>query len=292
MLFKGSGVAIVTPFYDDGSIDYPSLKNLIIYHLENETDSIVIAGTTGETATLSEEEHLAIIEFTVNEVDGRIPIIAGTGSNNTDKTLDLSLKAEALGVDGLLIVTPYYNKATQAGLYEHFKYIHDKVSVPIILYTVPSRTNVNIDPEIVYELSKLEGIVGIKDATGDLGYTLKVRRLCGPNFAIYSGNDDMIVPVLSVGGVGVISVVANIAAKETHDIVDFYLTGKFQESLDLQIKFQELIENLFTEPSPIAIKYALHKMGLIDNVLRLPLTPLSPHLELPLERLLMEHDLV
>ena len=292
MLFKGSGVAIVTPFYDDGSIDYPSLKNLIEYHLDNKTDAIVIAGTTGETATLSEEEHLAIIEFTVNEVDGRIPVIAGTGFNNTHKTVDISLKAEALGVDGLLIVTPYYNKATQAGLYEHFKFIHDKISVPIILYTVPSRTNVNIDPETVYELSKLEGIVGLKDATGDLGYTLKVRRLCGENFAIYSGNDDMIVPVLSVGGVGVISVLANIAAKETHDIVDLYLQGDTKASLDLQIRFQALIEKLFQEPSPIAVKYALHKMGFIDNVLRLPLTCLSTELEAGLLELLMDNDLV
>lgn len=292
MLFKGSGVAIVTPFYDDGSIDYPSLKNLIQFHLDKSTDAIIIAGTTGETATLSEEEHMSIIEFAVDEVNGKIPVIAGTGTNNTHKTVELSLKAEALGVDGLLLVTPYYNKATQKGLYEHFKFIHDKISVPMILYTVPSRTNLQIDAETVYHLSKLEGIVGLKDASGDLGYTLKVRRLCGPEFAIYSGNDDMIVPVLSLGGVGVISVVANIAPKETHDIVEKYLNGDLETSLNLQIKFQELIEHLFTEPSPIAIKYALHKMGIIDNVLRLPLTSLSTDLEATLERLLLEHDLV
>ena len=177
-------------------------------------------------------------------------------------------------------------------MYEHFKFINDKISVPIILYTVPSRTNVNIDPETVYELSKLEGIVGLKDATGDLGYTLKVRRLCGENFAIYSGNDDMIVPVLSVGGVGVISVLANIAAKETHDIVDLYLQGDTKASLDLQIRFQALIEKLFQEPSPIAVKYALHKMGFIDNVLRLPLTCLSTELEAGLLELLMDNDLI
>ena len=291
MLFKGSGVAIVTPFYDDGSIDYPSLKNLIEYHIKNETDAIIIAGTTGETTTLSEEEHMGIIDFAVNEVDGRIPVIAGAGSNDTQKTLHLSLKAEALGVDGLLLVTPYYNKATQAGLYEHFKFVHDQVSVPIILYTVPSRTNLQINAETVHELSKLEGIVGLKDASGDLGYTLKVRRLCGPDFALYSGNDDMIVPVLSIGGVGVISVVANILAKETHDIVSLYLEGKVNESAKIQIKYQELIENLFVEPNPIPVKFALHKMGLIDNVLRLPLTPLSSQYETTLDRLLMEHDL-
>lgn len=292
MLFKGSGVAIVTPFYEDDSIDYPSLKNLIKFHLENNTDAIVIAGTTGETATLSEEEHMSIIEFTVNEVDGKVPVIAGTGTNNTHKTVELSLKAEALGVDGLLVVTPYYNKATQKGLYEHFKFIHDKVSVPIILYTVPSRTNMHIDADTVYELSKLGGIVGLKDASGDLGYTLKVRSLCGPNFAIYSGNDDMIVPVLSLGGVGVISVVANIVPKETHDLVQLYLNGDSKGSLDLQIEYQTLIEHLFIEPSPIGVKFALHKMGMIDNVLRLPLTCLSTDLEPALERLLMEHDLV
>lgn len=291
MLFKGSGVAIVTPFYDDGSIDYPSLKNLIEYHIEHQTDAIIIAGTTGETTTLSSDEHMGIIEFAVNEVDGRIPVIAGTGSNDTQKMLNDSQRAEALGVDGLLLVTPYYNKATQAGIYEHFKFVHDQVSVPIILYTVPSRTNVEIEAETVYELSKLERVVGLKDASGNLGYTLKVRRLCGPNFAIYSGNDDMIVPVLSVGGVGVISVVANILPQKTHDMIKLYLEGDVLGSAQIQIDYQELIENLFVEPSPIPVKFALHKMGLIDNVLRLPLIPLSLEYQATLERLLMEHDL-
>lgn len=292
MLFKGSGVAIVTPFYDDGSIDYPSLKNLIEFHISNNTDAIIIAGTTGETTTLSLSEHMGVIEFTVNEVNGRIPVIAGTGSNDTHASLQASLKAQALGVDGLLVVTPYYNKATQAGVYEHFKFIHDQTSVPIILYTVPSRTNVQIEPETAFKLSKLERIVGIKDATGDLGYTLKVRRLCGPDFPIYSGNDDMIVPVLSVGGMGVISVVANILPQETHDMVQFYLDGKILDSSNLQINYQELIENIFTEPNPIPIKYALSKMGMIDNVLRLPLTPLSEKFQDTLDRLLLEHKLI
>ncbi|CAM3647409.1 4-hydroxy-tetrahydrodipicolinate synthase [Erysipelothrix urinaevulpis] len=275
MLFTGSGVAIVTPFYEDGSIDYSALKNLIEFHIDNETDAIIIAGTTGETATLSDEEQLEIIRFTVKEVNQRIPVIAGTGSNNTQHSLYLSQEAEKMGVDGLLIVTPYYNKATQKGLIAHYQTIHDQTSTPILLYNVPGRTNVNIEPETVYELSKMERIVGLKEASGDFSQILKIRRLCDDDFALYSGNDDQIVPFLALGGVGVISVLANILPKETHRMVEHYLEGNVIQAERMQTHYQALIDHLFIEPSPTAVKYVLAEMGYIDNVLRLPLLPLE-----------------
>lgn len=275
MLFQGSGVAIVTPFYEDGSIDYPSLKNLIEFQIENNTDAIIIAGTTGETATLSNQEQIEIIDFAVKEVDSRVPVIAGTGTNNTLETVYLSQEAQKLGVDGLLIVTPYYNKSTQEGLYEHYEYIHEQTSLPILLYNVPSRTNVHIDANTVYRLSKLERIVGIKDASGDFSHLLEIKSLCDDDFVIYSGNDDQIVPMLALGAQGVISVLANIAPLETHDMVMEYLKGNHEKALKLQVDYQKLISLLFVEPSPIGVKYALHKMSFIDNVLRRPLSPLS-----------------
>ncbi len=275
MLFQGSGVAIVTPFYEDGSIDYPSLKNLIEFQIENNTDAIIIAGTTGETATLSNQEQIEIIEFAVKEVDSRVPVIAGTGTNNTLETVYLSQEAQKLGVDGLLIVTPYYNKSTQEGLYEHYEYIHEQTSLPILLYNVPSRTNVHLDANTVYQLSKLERIVGIKDASGDFSHLLEIKSLCDDDFVLYSGNDDQIVPMLALGAQGVISVLANIAPLDTHDMVMEYLKGNHEQALKLQVDYQKLISLLFVEPSPIAVKYALHKMSFIDNVLRRPLTPLS-----------------
>ncbi len=275
MLFQGSGVAIVTPFYEDGSIDYPSLKNLIEFQIENNTDAIIIAGTTGETATLSNQEQIEIIEFAVKEVDSRVPVIAGTGTNNTLETVYLSQEAQKLGVDGLLIVTPYYNKSTQEGLYEHYEYIHEQTSLPILLYNVPSRTNVHLDANAVYQLSKLERIVGIKDASGDFSHLLEIKSLCDDDFVLYSGNDDQIVPMLALGAQGVISVLANIAPLDTHDMVMEYLKGNHEKAFKLQVDYQKLISLLFAEPSPIAVKYALHKMSFIDNVLRRPLTPLS-----------------
>lgn len=269
-LFKGSGVAIVTPFKNDGSIDYEVLNDLLEFHVSNQTDAIVITGTTGESATLSDEEQLSLIDFTVKTIAGRIPVIAGTGSNNTAHMVHLSIEAEKLGVDGLLCVTPYYNKTTQEGLYQHFLAVSKAVSVPIILYNVPGRTNINLSAETTYRLSQLDNIVGLKDASGDMGLTLEVRRLCGPDFALYSGNDDMIVPLLSLGGVGVISVVANILPKETHDLVMDYLE---KGENTLQIKYKSLIDALFVEPSPIPVKAALELMGYESQSLRLPLVP-------------------
>lgn len=269
-LFKGSGVAIVTPFKNDGSIDYEVLNELLEFHVLNQTDAIVITGTTGESATLSDEEQLSLIDFTVKTIAGRIPVIAGTGSNNTTHMVHLSVEAEKLGVDGLLCVTPYYNKTTQEGLYQHFLSVSKEVNVPIILYNVPGRTNINLSAETTYRLSSLDNVVGLKDASGDMGLALEVRRLCGPDFALYSGNDDMIVPLLSLGGVGVISVVANILPKETHDLVMDYLE---KGENTLQIKYKALIDALFVEPSPIPVKAALKLMGYESQSLRLPLVP-------------------
>lgn len=270
-IFKGSGVAIVTPFNEDGTINFDELGRLVEFHIENNTDAIIAAGTTGESATLDDEEHLSVIEYIVKKVDGRIPVVGGTGSNDTRHGINLSVEACKLGVDGLLMVTPYYNKTSQKGLYEHFRVIAEQCDKPIILYNVPGRTQVNLEPQTVYELSKLDNIVGLKDATGNLSYTAEVIRLCGPDFAVYSGNDDVIVPLLSLGGAGVISVLANIAPQETHDIVDLYLQGKVKESAELQLRLKPLIDALFVEPNPIPVKKALELMNYDAGVLRLPL---------------------
>lgn len=291
-IFKGSGVAIVTPFNEDGTINYEELARLLEFQIENQTDAIIIAGTTGEASTLTDEEQLDIIDFTVKKVDGRIPVIAGTGSNDTRHGISLSVEASKLGVDGLLMVTPYYNKCTQGGLIKHFTAMAEKVDVPIILYSVPGRTQVNIEPETVYELSKVDNIVGLKDATGDLAYAVEVMRLCGPDFALYSGNDDIIVPILSVGGVGVISVLANVVPKETHDMVDFYLQGRVKESAALQLKYKPLIDALFAEVNPIPVKKALELMDYKVGSLRLPLTEATEATTARLEELMKEAGLI
>ncbi len=271
-LFKGSGVAIVTPFNEDMTVNYEELDRLIEFQIENKTDAIIIAGTTGEASTLSDEEHLDLIGHTVKIVNGRIPVIAGTGSNDTRHGINLSVEAEKLGVDGLLQVTPYYNKTTQKGLKEHFLAIANSVNIPIILYTVPGRTHMPIAPETVLELLDHPNIVALKDATGDLGYTVAVKALCGDKIDIYSGNDDIVVPLLSVGGVGVISVLANCAPLETHNMVQNYLDGNVQEACSIQLKYKEFIDALFAEASPIPVKSALELMGYGKSHLRLPLT--------------------
>lgn len=271
-LFKGSAVAIITPFNEDYSINFDELDRLIEFQIENKTDAIIIAGTTGEASTLADDEHLELIGHTVKKVNGRVPVIAGTGSNDTRHGINLSIEAEKLGVDGLLQVTPYYNKTTQKGLKEHFLAIADSVNIPIILYTVPGRTNMPIAPQTVLELSDHPNIVGLKDATGDLAYTVAVKALCGDKIDIYSGNDDIIVPLLSVGGIGVISVLANCAPLETHNLVMNYLEGNIEEARDLQLKYKEFIDALFAEASPIPVKSALNLMGYHSGNLRLPLT--------------------
>ncbi len=273
-LFEGSGVALVTPF-SNGEVNYKKLEELINFHIENKTDAIIICGTTGESATMTDKERREVIKFTVDKVDRRIPVIAGSGSNNTAYSIELSKYCQEIGVDGLLIVTPYYNKSTQSGLIEHYKAIANSVDLPIIVYNIPGRTGVNIKPETVKKLSEIENIVAIKEASGDISQVSEIARLCGENFDIYSGNDDMIVPILSVGGKGVISVVANILPKETHDIVEKYLSGDVNESRKLQLRMNELINTLFIEVNPIPVKAAMNLMGMDVGGLRLPLTDIS-----------------
>ena len=273
-LFEGSGVAIVTPF-KDGKINYDAMGNLIEWHIENKTDAIIVCGTTGESATMSDEERKTTIKFVVDKVNKRIPVIAGSGSNNTAYSVELSKYCQEVGADGLLVVTPYYNKSTQDGLIKHFTTIAESVDIPIILYNVPGRTGVNIKPTTVEKLSKVKNIVAIKEASGDISQVAEISRLCGDDFAIYSGNDDQIVPILSLGGSGVISVLANVLPKETHDIVEKYLSGDIEEARKLQLSLNELVSSLFIEVNPIPVKAAMNLMGLEAGELRLPLVEIS-----------------
>lgn len=269
-IFTGSCVAIVTPMNENG-VDFDSFGELLEFHIANKTDAVVVCGTTGEASTMPDAEHLSCIEYAVKKVNHRIPVIAGTGSNDTPHAIYLSQSAEALGVDGLLLVTPYYNKTTQKGLIKHFNAIANSVKIPCLLYNVPSRTGVNITPETALELSKTENIVGIKEASGNIALTAKIAAICPEDFAIYSGNDDMIVPILSLGGKGVISVLANVLPQETHDMVDLYLKGNVKESTALQLKYLDLVNSLFIEVNPIPVKTALNLMGMNAGILRMPL---------------------
>ncbi|MBQ6630594.1 MAG: 4-hydroxy-tetrahydrodipicolinate synthase [Romboutsia sp.] len=273
-LFVGSGVALVTPF-KDGKIDYDSMGNLIEWHIENNTDAIIVCGTTGESATMTDKERKTTIKFVVDKVNKRIPVIAGSGSNNTAYSVELSKYCQEVGVDGLLVVTPYYNKSTQNGLIKHFTTIAESVDLPIILYNVPGRTGVNINPATVEKLSKVKNIVAIKEASGNISQVAEIARLCGEDFAIYSGNDDQIVPILSLGGSGVISVLANVLPKETHDIVEKYLSGDIEQSKKLQLDLNGLVSSLFIEVNPIPVKAAMNLMGLNAGELRLPLIDIS-----------------
>ena len=269
-VFTGSGVAIVTPF-DESGIDFESFGKIIDFQIENNTDAIIVCGTTGEAATMPDEEHLSAIEYAVKRVNGRIPVIAGTGSNDTKHGIKLSVEAEKLGADALLVVTPYYNKSNKQGLINHFKAIAESVNIPIILYNVPSRTGMSISLEVLEALSSIDNIVGIKEASGNMSYAIELASKFGKRFDIYSGNDDIIVPIMSIGGKGVISVLANVMPKETHDICSLYLEGKTKESMELQFKLLNLINTLFCEVNPIPVKTALNLMGFNAGQLRLPL---------------------
>lgn len=272
-IFKGAGVAIVTPMTETEEVNYPKLAELLDYQIENGTDAIIICGTTGESSTLTHEEHLEAIRFTVEHVAGRVPVVAGTGSNCTRTAVYLSQEAEKSGADGLLLVSPYYNKATQKGLAAHFKTIADSVKLPVILYNIQGRTGVNIAPETLAWLAKnVENIVGVKEASNSITQVAKIAQLTGGALDIYSGNDDQIVPILSLGGVGVISVLSNIAPRETHDIVAKYLAGDVEGSRDLQLKALPLVEKLFCEVNPIPVKAALNMMGWEVGPVRMPLT--------------------
>lgn len=274
-IFTGSGVAIVTPFYDDYTINYKKLNELIDFHVENETDAIIIAGTTGESSTMEIDEQVELIKKCCDYTNKRVPVIAGTGSNCTAEAIKLSTKAEEAGADGLLVVTPYYNKGNNEGFIRHFKEIAKNVKIPIILYNVPSRTGVNLSIEVIEELSKVDNIVGIKEASGDISYVAEISRRCPEDFDIYSGNDDIIVPVLSLGGKGVISVVANIEPKKTHDIVMNYLEGRVEESKNQQLAINGFVNSLFIESNPIPIKKAMNLAGYDVGPLRLPLYEMS-----------------
>lgn len=272
-IFKGAGVAIVTPMTETGEVNYPKLAELLDYQIENGTDAIIICGTTGESSTLTHEEHLEAIRFTAEHVAGRVPVVAGTGSNCTRTAVYLSQEAEKSGADGLLLVSPYYNKATQKGLAAHFKTIADSVKLPVILYNIQGRTGVNIAPETLAWLAKnVENIVGVKEASNSITQVAKIAQLTDGALDIYSGNDDQIVPILSLGGVGVISVLSNIAPRETHDIVAKYLAGDVEGSRDLQLKALPLVEKLFCEVNPIPVKAALNMMGWEVGSVRMPLT--------------------
>ena len=275
LIFKGAAVALVTPMKEDGSVNYESLEKLIEYHIKNGTDAIVSCGTTGESATLSEKEHSEILKFTVNKVNGRIPVIAGTGSNNTQHALELSKNAENLGCDALLIVTPYYNKTSQKGLIEHYTYIADRVNLPIITYTVPSRTGVNIKPETHFELSKHPNIVATKEASGNISDVAKIKALCKDDLYIYSGNDDQIVPFLSLGSMGVISVFSNVCPRECHEITQSFFDGNIEKSQEMFLHYLDLMNMLFCDVNPIPVKEALNLMGFDCGKCRLPLTTLS-----------------
>jgi 4-hydroxy-tetrahydrodipicolinate synthase len=271
-LFKGSGVAIVTPFNDDNSVNYNEFEKLIEFHIKNETDALFVCATTGESATLSYEEKIKLIQTSIEVVKKRIPIIAGTGSNDTKASIQISKKVNEMGVDGCLIVTPYYNKTTQKGLLSHYSAIAQNIDIPIMLYNVPSRTGMNIEPKTAYELSKIKNITSIKEASGNISQVAKIAAICGDSLDIYSGNDDQILPVMALGGKGAVSVLANIAPKQTHDIVMTYLKGDVQESLKLQLGAINLIEALFKETNPVPVKTALSLIGFKVGGFRLPLT--------------------
>lgn len=275
-IFTGAGVALITPMNEDGSVNYEKLRELLEFHVANKTDAIIICGTTGEASTLSDEEHLECIRFACEVINKRIPVIAGTGSNCTQSAIELSKEAEKSGVDGLLLVTPYYNKATQNGLKAHYKAIAKEVNVPIILYNVPSRTGTRLAPQTVVDLChEVPNIVGVKDATGDISEVAELMSLAKGTVDVYSGNDDQIVPVLSLGGKGVISVLSNILPKETHDMVASYLEGDVAKSCEMQLKYFDLVKALFCEVNPIPVKKALNLMGMEVGSLRLPLTEME-----------------
>ncbi|MFR0987137.1 4-hydroxy-tetrahydrodipicolinate synthase [Frisingicoccus sp.] len=275
-IFTGAGVAIVTPMHQDGTVNYDKLGELIEFQIANHTDSIIITGTTGEASTLSEEEHVECIRFAVEKVAKRIPVIAGTGSNCTETAIYLTKEAEKAGADGALVVTPYYNKATQKGLVQHFGMIAKNTSLPMILYSVQSRTGVNILPQTVAELrSTYENVVAVKEASGNISQVADIMQMTQGDIDVYSGNDDQIVPILSLGGKGVISVLSNVCPQETHDIVARFLDGDVAGSRELQLRALPLIHALFCEVNPIPVKTAMNLMGMEAGPLRLPMTPME-----------------
>mgnify|MGYP003591863077 CR=1 FL=1 len=291
-IFKGAGVALVTPFFPDGRINYQKLDTLIERQIDNGTDAIIACGTTGESAALSYEEHVQCVQYIIDVVAKRVPVIAGSGSNDTDFALKISNACEKAGADALLMVTPYYNKTSQDGLIRHYNYVADRVSAPIILYNVPSRTGVNIRPETYFELSKHERIVAAKEANGDLGSIARTRALCNDALDIYSGCDEEITAVMAMGGKGVISVLSNICPGPAHQIATAYLEGDTEKSLALQLKYMKLIDAIFMDVNPIPVKEAMNIMGFQCGECRMPLAPLSKKDHEKMKAVLKEYNLL
>lgn len=275
-IFTGAGVALVTPFKEDLSVDYDQLEKFIDFQIDNGTDSIVICGTSGEASTMSHDEQIEVVSACVSHVNGRVPVIAGAGANCTDEALNLAKRSEKAGADGLLVVTPYYNKATQKGLEEYYTTVGNSVDIPIIMYNVPGRTGTNIQPATAVKIAKsVDNIVAIKEASGDIGQVATLAALADGCLDIYSGNDDQVVPLLALGGKGVISVLSNVAPRETHDMVMKFLEGDVKGSLDIQLKYMDVIHNLFSEVNPIPAKRAVSEMGYCRNIVRRPLTEME-----------------
>lgn len=275
-IFTGAGVALVTPFKEDLSVDYDQLEKFIDFQIDNGTDSIVICGTSGEASTMSHDEQIEVVSACVSHVNGRVPVIAGAGANCTDEALNLAKRSEKAGADGLLVVTPYYNKATQKGLEEYYTTVGNSVDIPIIMYNVPGRTGTNIQPATAVKIAKsVDNIVAIKEASGDIGQVATLATLADGCLDIYSGNDDQVVPLLALGGKGVISVLSNVAPRETHDMVMKFLEGDVKGSLDIQLKYMDVIHNLFSEVNPIPAKRAVAEMGYCKNIVRRPLTEME-----------------
>lgn len=275
-IFTGAGVALVTPFKEDLSVDYDQLEKFIDFQIDNGTDSIVICGTSGEASTMSHDEQIEVVSACVSHVNGRVPVIAGAGANCTDEALNLVKRSEKAGADGLLVVTPYYNKATQKGLEEYYTTVGNSVDIPIIMYNVPGRTGTNIQPATAVKIAKsVDNIVAIKEASGDIGQVATLAALADGCLDIYSGNDDQVVPLLALGGKGVISVLSNVAPRETHDMVMKFLEGDVKGSLDIQLKYMDVIHNLFSEVNPIPAKRAVAEMGYCKNIVRRPLTEME-----------------
>lgn len=275
-IFTGAGVAIITPFNEDGSINFEAFGEIIEAQIAGGTDAIIVCGTTGESSTMTDEEHVATIKYCVEKVAGRVPVIAGTGSNCTREAVNISVKAEEVGADGLLCVTPYYNKCTQEGLYQYYKAISDAVNIPIIMYNIPGRTGTTIQPETAVRIAKeVENVVAVKEASGNISAVAKLAALADGCIDIYSGNDDQVLPILSLGGKGVISVWSNVAPKKVHDMVSAFLEGDIKTATDIQLEAIDLIDALFCEVNPIPVKAAMNMLGYNAGILRAPLTELS-----------------
>ncbi len=291
-IFTGAAIAIITPMHPDGTVNYEEFGRLIDWQIDNSTDAIVVCGTTGEASTLTDEEHVECIRFAVEHTAGRVPVIAGTGSNDTAYAVQLSKAAESAGADGLLLVTPYYNKTTQRGLIGHFGAVADVVDIPVILYNIPGRTGMSIDISTVKELAKHPNIVAVKEASGNISYAAKLIAECGDMIDVYSGNDDMIVPIMSLGGKGVISVLSHLIPKQTHDMARFCLENNFAAATKLQIEYLDLINDLFIEVNPIPVKEAMNMMGWSAGPCRMPLCGMSDEHRDALRSSMARHGLI